>query len=131
MKAGSAGPISARADENDPRATLTIRARRCYVPRMRALVCLAFACLAGTRAAADVTPANVATLVTRWEVTGGAVSGGPILRNGRLHVGTWDGLVSALDPQTGATIWSTTVGGAVTGRVLVLDDGGVCYGTFA
>lgn len=97
---------------------------------MRLLASLVLGCLATTSALADVTPANVATLVQRWNVPGGGVTGGPILRDGRLYVGSWDATVKALDPETGAAIWSTPVGGFIPGRVLVTDDGAVCYGTF-
>jgi outer membrane protein assembly factor BamB len=79
-------------------------------------------------ARAAVTPANVASLVLKWDVATGAQTGGPILRDGRLYAGSWDGNVYALDPATGAEIWKRTVG-PVAGRLHVLADGGVCYGT--
>src|SRR5207344_3344836 len=82
-------------------------------------------------ALAEITPANVASLVQKWNVTGGGVSGGAVLRDGRLYVGAWNQLVFALDPKTGAQLWSRQVAGAVPGRVLALDDGGVCYGTLS
>ena len=82
-------------------------------------------------ALATITPANVASLVQKWNVTGAGVSGGAVLRDGRLYVGTWDAHVFALDPKTGAKLWSLQVAGAVPGRVLPLDDGGICYGTLA
>src|SRR5262245_14110487 len=128
MKLGRFTPIPAQADENDVQATLTLWPGRWYVPIMRLLACL-LGCLAATGAFADVTPANVASLTTRWETMAGGVTGGAILRDGRLYVGAWDGLVTALDPATGAKLWSTSVKGPVPGSVLALDDGGVCYGT--
>jgi outer membrane protein assembly factor BamB len=79
--------------------------------------------------AADITPANVATLVQKWDVPGAGVTGGAIVRDGRVYVGDWSSKVKALDAKTGEQIWSRQVGGAVPGRVLALDDGGVCYGT--
>src|SRR6185503_20589486 len=82
-------------------------------------------------ASADVTPANVASLVQRWSVNSGGVSGGPIVRDGRVYIGTWTARVYALDPATGAEIWKRQVGGGIPGRVLATDDGGVCYGTIS
>src|SRR5262245_50395894 len=78
---------------------------------------------------AAITPGNVATLAPRWTVTGPGVSGGPTVRGGRVYAGDWGGRVFALDAATGTEIWTRAVGGPVPGRVLVLDDGGVCYGT--
>jgi outer membrane protein assembly factor BamB len=80
-------------------------------------------------ALAEITPANVASLAQKWNVPGGAVTGGPIARDGRLYVGAWNARVFALDPQTGAQLWTQQVSSAVPGRVLPLDDGGICYGT--
>ena len=80
-------------------------------------------------APAAMTPGNVATLVPKWTADVGGVTGGAILRDGRLYVGSWGSRVVALDPVTGAQIWSRTVGGPVSGRVFTLDDGGVCYAT--
>src|SRR6185369_9514745 len=54
-----------------------------------------------------------------------------VARDGRLYVGSWSARVLALDTQTGAELWSRQVGGSVPGRVLPLDDGGVCYGTLS
>src|SRR4029453_3405274 len=89
------------------------------------------ALLVPVTALAAITPANVASLAQKWNVTLGSVTGGAIPREGRLYVGAWSSRVLALDPQTGAEIWSRQVGGSVPGRVLPLDDGGVCYGTLA
>ena len=82
-----------------------------------------------TTATGDITSANVASLVPRWTFDGGGVTGGAIIRDGRLYVGTWTSRVFALDPATGAEIWQRQVGGGISGRLAVLDDGGVCYGT--
>jgi outer membrane protein assembly factor BamB len=85
--------------------------------------------LASSPASGDVTPANVATLARKWDTPGPAVTGGPVLRDGRLYFGTWASTLVAVDPVTGAEIWKKDVAGAITGSVAVLDDGGVCYGT--
>jgi outer membrane protein assembly factor BamB len=82
-------------------------------------------------ALAAITPANVASLAQKWNVDVGTVTGGALERDGRLYVGSWGSHVLALDPRTGAEIWSRPVTGAVPGRVLLLDDGGVCYGTLS
>ncbi len=82
-------------------------------------------------ASADVTPANVTGLAQTWNLATAGVNGGPILHDGRLYFGTWDSSLYALDPHTGAQIWKITVGGAITGRVETLDDGGICYGTLS
>jgi outer membrane protein assembly factor BamB len=92
---------------------------------------LLFALLVPMSASAEITPANVASLAQKWNVTGVTVTGGAIARDGRLYVGTWNSKVLALDPQTGAQLWSATVAGAIPGRVLPLDDGGICYGTLS
>ena len=78
---------------------------------------------------ADVTPQNVASLVPKWTFSGRRRHGRGD-RPGRARVrGYLDARVLALDPVTGAEIWSRSVGAPVTGRVLALDDGGICYGT--
>jgi outer membrane protein assembly factor BamB len=88
--------------------------------------------LASVSASADVTPASVTGLARVWGLDAKAgVTGGPIVRDGRVYVGTWDSSLYALDPVTGAQIWKITVGGAISGRVATLDDGGICYGTLS
>ena len=94
-------------------------------------VVLLAAAILPSAASADVTPANVASLVQRWSLNSGGVSGGPIVRDGRVYIGTWTARVYALDPATGTEIWRRQVGGGIPGRVLATDDGGVCYGTIS
>jgi len=91
---------------------------------------LVLAALAAARSGlADVTASNVASLARKWDFPApGGVTGGAIVVNGRVYFGSWGGKIFALDATTGAQVWSTDVG-IVTGRVLVTDDGGVCYGT--
>lgn len=51
--------------------------------------------------------AMAGTLETTWHVkTGGAFSSSPTLAGGVLYVGDNHGLLSAIDPQTGKTLWS-------------------------
>ena len=46
------------------------------------------------------------TLTTSWHTTtGGAYSSSPTLAGGVLYIGDNNGLLSAIDPQTGRTIW--------------------------
>lgn len=47
------------------------------------------------------------TLQTSWRIsTGGAFSSSPTLAGGILYIGNNRGLLSAIDPQTGRTIWT-------------------------
>lgn len=97
-----------------------------FLPSLLALVLLA-----PVTARADITPANVSTLVQQWELETGPVSGGPTLVDGTLYLPAWDSAIYALDPATGAIKWKASVGGPVTGAVDVTDDGGICYGTLS
>jgi outer membrane protein assembly factor BamB len=98
---------------------------------MRRIAQVVFVLTLAWPAAGALGPDNVATLATRWTKPGGGVTGDPVLRDGRVYVGAWDGKVFALDPATGTQIWSRDVGGPVSGAVTPLDDGGICYGTLS
>jgi len=87
--------------------------------------------IAPATAPAAITSDNVSTLVQQWQVETGGISGGPILAHGTLYVPSWDSMVYALDPLTGAQKWATRVGGPIPGPVLATSDGGICYGTLA
>jgi outer membrane protein assembly factor BamB len=52
------------------------------------------------------------SLHTVWQHTGGAnaSASSPLVANGVLYASTNAGLLSAFDPTTGGTLWSTTVG---------------------
>src|SRR5690348_282834 len=68
---------------------------------LRLPAALAATLLAGV-AAADITPANVGTLVTKWDfptngVRYGGVTSSPTLGNGLLYVTSWNGALYALD----------------------------------
>ncbi len=53
-----------------------------------------------------------------WSIPLGDIDGAPLLLGGRLYVGTNDGTVYAIDPDTGATIWQYATGdGPVKGWV--------------
>jgi len=42
----------------------------------------------------------------RWRFKAGPVESSPLLRNGRLYVGSWDRNVYAIDARTGRKVWS-------------------------
>jgi polyvinyl alcohol dehydrogenase (cytochrome) len=64
----------------------------------------------------SVTGASVLSSVTRkWSTDlGGAVYGQPVVGDGRIFVGTEQNRVVALDPTTGAVIWSASLGTPLT-----------------
>src|SRR6185369_8428140 len=45
-----------------------------------------------------------------WAVNAGSVRARPQLANGKLYVGAYDGTLRALNPDTGAELWSTAIG---------------------
>jgi outer membrane protein assembly factor BamB len=49
---------------------------------------------------------------TLWSVNLGDIDGAPIIRNGRLYIGTNTGVLYALNPENGAALWSTPYSGA-------------------
>jgi eukaryotic-like serine/threonine-protein kinase len=58
--------------------------------------------------------------------TGGAVNDTPIVYNGTVYVGSDDGNEYALSEQTGATVWSTSIGGdpSATAAVMITAEFG-------
>jgi outer membrane protein assembly factor BamB len=59
---------------------------------------------------------NVETLVQKWAVpTAGGGAPSPIVAYGRVYVAPTDGIVRALDPATGALLWSFDTGGTMSG----------------
>lgn len=83
--------------------------------------------LANTRLDRDpsaITAASVAGLEPDWsldDVVG--VTGTPIVHDGVVYVGDWQGTVHALDAATGEARWTRELGGSVAGSVPVVDDG--------
>lgn len=62
----------------------------------------------------------------KWKFqTGGPVKSSPIVVDGTLYVGSWDGHIYALDAQTGQERWKFETGGRVSGSATVM--GGICY----
>jgi outer membrane protein assembly factor BamB len=85
------------------------------------------------RAAAEITPANVSSLMLKWNfpvVLG--VTSSPVVANGLVYVTGADSRIYALDPDTGAPVWSFRVSGGgpvgIQGTVVVTPDGNVCVG---
>lgn len=76
-----------------------------------------------------ITPETVGDLAERWhrdDVAG--VSGTPMVVDGTVYFGDWDGFVHAVDPDTGEERWRTEVGSPVMSSVTV-DDGDVYAAT--
>ncbi len=79
---------------------------------------------------ANITPANVASLATKWDVQlPSVVTGGPIFANGLVYAASWDGTLYALDPTTGAQRWTFPTGSTLFGGAVATADGTVCIGT--
>ena len=83
---------------------------------------------------------NVSRLAVKWAVAPGGVSersmsSSPAVANGRLYVASNAGQLYALDPSTGATLWSASGGGGTWnsspvvggGRVYVTSYGGTVH----
>jgi len=86
-----------------------------------------------TSARAAIDASNVAVLQPKWTFSVAAgVTSSPVLANGLLYVTAWNGFLYALDPETGAVVWSFDTGsGSVLGvqsTPLVTPSGDVCIG---
>src|SRR5262245_66376320 len=59
----------------------------------------------------QLTPATVARLKTKWIFEAGAdVSSQPVIVDGVLYFGSWDGKQYAVDAKTGSKIWEFEAG---------------------
>ena len=81
----------------------------------------------------DIDTSNVADLQLKWDFSmGSPVTANAVVANGLVYASSWDGFVYALDPNTGAVVWSFDTGsGVVIGvqsTVLVDPNGNVCFG---
>jgi polyvinyl alcohol dehydrogenase (cytochrome) len=67
--------------------------------------------------------AGAATLVQAWkfDVSDGDFTGTPVVKDGRVYVGSNGGVVRALDVGSGRQLWRTTVDGPVNGSLAVAD----------
>ena len=69
-----------------------------------------------------------------WRFNTAPIESSPLLKNGRLYVGSWDHKVHALNADTGKQIWSFQADNQVNtsaaywnGRIFIADDGGTIY----
>ena len=98
------------------------------------------ACMLATgmasRAAATVNLDNATSLQFKWDFPLSAgVTASPVVANGLVYAGAWDGVLYALDRETGSLVWSFDTGsGSILGiqsTVLVRATGDVCFGDSA
>src|SRR5262249_49721556 len=63
----------------------------------------------GYSSASQLNSSNVSTLAEAWNFkTGGWVTGTPIVADGKVYVGSWDGKMYALRESDGSPLWSFT-----------------------
>lgn len=89
--------------------------------------------LANSRAALDETIGvdNVASLEPAWELDGVmGMSGTPVVDDGTVYVGTWDGHARALDAETGEVLWDRDLDSYYIAGAFALDDERVYVATF-
>ena len=80
--------------------------------------------LANSRTSAGgPTTSGAATLVQAWkfDVNDGDFTGTPVVKDGRVYVGSNGGVVRALDVTSGRQLWRATVDGPVNGSLAVAD----------
>lgn len=59
----------------------------------------------------NLSVANVGQLALKWKfVPGGPISGAPIVVNGTVYVGSWDGFLYSLYASNGSVIWKKNLG---------------------
>lgn len=69
---------------------------------------------AGAPAHAAITPTNVSLLQQKWDFPlPKAVSASPIVANGLVYAGSWNGIMYALDPADGSVVWSFDTGSSI------------------
>jgi outer membrane protein assembly factor BamB len=115
--------------ETTMRQPLHIRLGRRGVGALLGILALALPAAAG----AAIDASNVASLELKWSFPlPKGVTSQPILGNGLLYVTAWNGIVYALDPESGGVVWSFDTGSGVAsglqGSVLVTPGGDVCVG---
>src|ERR1700677_6239 len=82
-------------------------------------------CNTGSQAnAGGISPTTVATLGPKWVVDlrtvysgGGDISATPTVTGGYVYVNDWGGNISKIDANTGAVVWSESVGGILQSGV--------------
>jgi outer membrane protein assembly factor BamB len=70
----------------------------------------------------------------KWRFKAKPIESSPLLRNGLLYVGSWDGRVYAIRAKTGRKVWSFNTGDRVNtsaayskGRIFIANDAGTLY----
>jgi outer membrane protein assembly factor BamB len=72
-----------------------------------------------------LSPSNVAGLNETWRSTMGPMQSSPIVANGIVYLGSFDGNLYALDASTGAYLWSYFIGDWISSSPAVAN--GVVY----
>jgi len=77
---------------------------------------------------------NARTGRQKWRFKTQPIESTPLLRNGKLYVGSWDGNVYAINAKTGRKIWAVQTGDRVNnsaayfkGRIFIANDSGTVY----
>jgi outer membrane protein assembly factor BamB len=77
---------------------------------------------------------NARTGRPKWRFNAQPIESSPLLRNGKLYVGSWDGNVYALNAKTGRKVWAYQTGDRVNnsaayfkGRIYIANDSGTVY----
>jgi outer membrane protein assembly factor BamB len=77
---------------------------------------------------------NARTGREKWRFNAQPVESSPLLRNGKLYVGSWDGNVYAIDARNGRKAWAHQTGDRVNnsaaylkGRIYIANDSGTLF----
>jgi outer membrane protein assembly factor BamB len=77
---------------------------------------------------------NARTGRPKWRFNAQPIESTPLLRNGKLYVGSWDGNVYAIRARNGKRVWAHQTGDRVNnsaaylkGRIFIANDGGTLY----
>ncbi len=77
---------------------------------------------------------NAKTGRQRWRFNAQPIESSPLLKNGLLYVGSWDGNVYAIRAKTGRKVWAHQTGDRVNtsaayskGRIFIANDSGTLY----
>jgi outer membrane protein assembly factor BamB len=77
---------------------------------------------------------NARTGRPKWRFNAQPIESSPLLRNGKLYVGSWDGNVYAIDAKSGKQVWAHQTGDRVNnsaaylkGRIFIANDSGTLY----
>jgi outer membrane protein assembly factor BamB len=77
---------------------------------------------------------NARTGRPKWRFNSQPIESSPLLRNGKLYVGSWDGNVYAIRAKNGKKVWAVQTGDRVNnspayfkGRIFIANDAGTLY----